>query len=276
MFGQSQNGQNNLQAGRDINQGVSQSQIKEIVQELLDVVYNPTVKLIVSEYMLQNMKQFSESLLNIIDSETLSNKIIKNPDLAFIIDKTIKIVGEKGNRLDLDVLLKLLIERINSNENSLITIVTEQAIEKADKITQKHIALLTIIQIMQNIKYTKESLNDLAATFKEFIPLIKESFDISNSNKKYLSSLGLVEINLLEGDNTYDKFYDTYQSLLPNLEKENFTKEIEKKYSDIYLTLTTYKKNSLYQMHPTTVGEMIALANLKKIYKDIDMKTWIK
>jgi len=271
-------GKNINQAGRDIVYGVNQTEIKEIVQDLLNAVYDTRVQLVVSEYMHKNMQQFSKNLLAMIDVKALSEKILKNPDLAFVIDKSIKIVGEKGDKLDLNVLLKLLENRINSNDNSLIDIVTEQSIDKMDKITNEHIALLTLIHIIQNIKFSENDFSELEKIYMKLTPLTKASFKISDSNKKYLASLGLIEINILRGNNTKDKFYETYKYINSDLAKDDFIKKYFENLNDTDMikNYTAYENNHLYQIHLTTVGEMIALANLKKIYPDIDITIWIK
>ena len=280
-------GEKSQAAGRDIinKYGFGETEIQHIVQDLLSVIYEPKVQLIVSEYMHKNMKIFAKNLLNTIDAKSLSEKIFKSPDLAFIIDKTIKKVGKKGDNLDLDILLKLIENRINSNNNSFFEIVIEESIDKIDKITSKQIALLTHIHLIQNTSFKIDTIDDLEKIYINIKPLIEEAFDISESNKKYLASLGLIEINILKGNNTKDKFYDTYNHIEKELNRnefiekylsENFWYETKNNYESIKEIYKYYELNQLYQLHLTTVGEMIAISNLKKLFPDIDAKIWIK
>ncbi len=281
-------GKESQAAGRDIinKYGLEKTEIQQIVQTLLDTVYKSEVQLIVSEYMHKNMQTFAKNLLNVIDAESLSEKISKSPDLAFVIDKTIKKVGEKGNNLDLDILLKLIEDRINSKNNSFLDIVIEESIDKIDKITSKQIALLTHIHLIQNTTINIESMDELETIFKDIRTLVEEAFDISESNKKYLASLGLIEINILKGNNTKDKFYETYKDnseeeldrneFIDKYLSENPLFESENEYKNINDVYNYYEANKLYQLHLTTVGEMIAISNLKKIFPDIDVEIWIK
>jgi len=283
-------GKESQAAGRDIINGLGRTEIQQIVQDLLNVIYEPRLQLIVSEYMHKNMQTFAKNLLNTIDAKSLSEKISNSPDLAFVIDKTIKIVGEKGNNLDLDVLLKLIEDRINSNDNSFLNIVIEQSIEKVDKLTSKQIALLTHIHVIQNISFKETIPQDLDDIFKNLIPLVEDSFDISEANKKYLASLGLIEINILKGNNTKDKFYNTYKYFDKKLNRDEFINKYMKldfnepdflennndNFENLKKFYMNYEINELYQLHLTTVGEMIALSNLKKIYPDLNVEIWIK
>lgn len=286
-------GKESQAAGRDIinKYGLENTEIQQIVQDLLNVVYEPKVQLIVSDYMHKNMQTFAKNLLNTIDAKSLSEKITKSPDLAFVIDKTIKIVGEKGNNLDLDILLQLIEDRVNSNNNSFLDIVIEQSIDKIDKITSEQIALLTHIHLIQNVTFKKTTPEKLENIFQNIIPLIKASFEISESNKKYLASLGLIEINILKGNNTKEKFYNTYKYFDKELNKDEFINKYLKVESDMVKFLSEeektdyqsvkeaykhYELNELYQLHLTTIGEMIALSNLKKIYPDLNVEIWIK
>jgi len=279
-------GEESQAAGRDIinKYGLEKTEIQQIVQTLLDTVYKYEVQLIVSEYMHKNMQIFAKNLLNVIDADSLSEKISKSPDLAFVIDKTIKKVGEKGNNIDLDILLKLIEDRINSKDNAFLDIVIEESIDKIDKITSKQIALLTHIHLIQNTTFKLDTMDELEKIFMDIKPLIEESFDISESNKKYLASLGLIEINILKGNNTKDKFYETYKNVeildrSEFIEKylgNNFLLDVEDSYKNINDIYGNYEKNQLYQLHLTTVGEMIAISNLKKIFPNIDVEIWIK
>jgi len=276
---QKQDGINNQQAGRDIiHQGINASHVVDIVQSVLNTVYNDKVEIIVAKYMQENMKIFSTNLLEMISIDELSRKIIESPSLAFIIERTIRIVGEKGDKLDVDTLLKLISERINSNENSFIEIVSEQAIENIDKITNIHISLLTFIQIIQNMKFSADNIEELKRKFNYISPLINDSFKISESNKKYLASLGLLEINILKGNNTKDKFYQTYNKINPDIDKDEFISTfLDNNIKDniLYNVYEAYESCNLYQIQLTTVGEIIALSNIKKLYPDLDIKTWI-
>ena len=284
-------GKESQAAGRDIveNHYHIGPNLSEI-QSLIELTYNEQVKKLVSEYMHKNMQTFAKNLLNTIDAKSLSEKISSSPDLAFVIDKTIKIVGEKGDNLDLDVLLKLIEDRINSNDNSFLNIVIEQSIEKVDKLTSKQIALLTHIHVIQNISFKVTTPQELDDIFKNLMPLVEDSFDISEANKKYLASLGLIEINILKGNNTKDKFYNTYKYFSEKLNRDEFINkymelnfnepEFLENNNDNFENLKkfymNYEINELYQLHLTTVGEMIALSNLKKIYPDLNVEIWIK
>jgi hypothetical protein len=271
-------GKESQAAGRDIINGLGRTEIQQIVQDLLNIIYEPRLQLIVSEYMHKNMQTFAKNLLNIIDAKSLSEKISSSPDLAFVINKTIRIVGEKGENLDLDILLKLIENRINSNDNSFLDIVIEQSIEKVDKLISKQIALLTHIHVIQNISFKVTTSQDLDDIFKNIMPLVEDSFDISEANKKYLASLGLLEINILKGNNTKDKFYKTYKYLDEKLNKDKFIiKYMElDNFENLKKIYMNYEINELYQLHLTTIGEMIALSHLKKIYPNLNVETWIK
>jgi hypothetical protein len=128
------------------------------------------------------------------------------------------------------------------------------------------------------MSFSADNIEELKRKFNYISPLINDSFKISESNKKYLASLGLLEINILKGNNTKDKFYQTYNKISPDIDKDEFISTfLDDNIKDniLYNVYEAYELCNLYQMQLTTVGEIIALSNIKKLYPDLDIKTWI-
>ncbi len=246
------------------------------IQNVLNIIQNQNVQLMVEQYMHDNLARFQNLLLSNIDYDTLVKQTLQSPEIVLIINKTIKIVSENGDKIDFDVLIKLLSERIKNNDNySFINVVLSQAVDKIDKVTNRHISILGLIHFNQKIIVKDlKSLDELDNNFKQLNSVMTDIENTSESEIGYLASLGLLSITTIESENSQSKFFMTYGYIDSSLEQTAFLEQLAN-YKNINNILEIYKKKQLSKARLTTVGEAIALSHLKKVF-DLDISKWIK
>ncbi|MDD4528220.1 MAG: hypothetical protein PHF25_09390 [Candidatus Margulisbacteria bacterium] len=274
-------GGTSLQAGNDIkiiqNVGLQFLEVKEIFHLLLSENF-PKLREIASQTAIQNIEHYLEKFetkfaqnFNRIDVEK-----IKDPDIQFSFNEVVEASARKGNKVDTDVLSELLIERISIESNDFISIVSSEAIKIVPKLTPEHISFLSLVQYFTSVVHsTFTDLRQLEQPALLIVGLTSNSFNLSHSNKQYLQFTGtLSALNIISRDCM--KITKNNYPFVKDIADDELAKLIEQKAPSYKKLMDIYKINELYQITLTTVGQMIALANLKRVLGNLDYGIWIK
>jgi hypothetical protein len=274
-------GGTSLQAGKDItivkNVGLQFSEVKEIFHLLLNENL-PKLREIASQTASQNIEKYLDKFetkfaqnFNRIDVEKITD-----PDVQFSFNEVVEANARKGDNVDADVLSELLIERISKKSNNFISIVSSEAIKIVPKLTAEHISFLSLVHYLSSITHTGlTDLRQLEQPASLIISLTSNSFDLSLSNIQYLQFTGaLTSLNIVSND-FRDMTKRRYEFLkdIPNDELEKLIEQNAPSYKKL---MDVYKSNEIFQITLTTVGQMIALANLKRVLGNLDYGIWVK
>lgn len=269
-----------FQAGKDItinNIGLQFSEVKEIFHLLLNENF-PKLKEIASQTANQNIENYLDKFEKKFaqNFKRIDVEKIADPDVQFSFNKVVEANARKGDKVDADVLSELLIERISEKSNNFISIVSSEAIKIVPKLTAEHIGFLSLVHYLSSITDTTiTNFRQLEQAAASIISITSNSFNLSLSNKQYLQFTGVLTSIRIMGDDfiaTTKKRYEFLETI-PN---EKLEKLIEKRAPSYKKLMDIYKSNELYQITLTTVGQMIALANLKRVLGNLDYGIWIK
>ncbi|SFD74025.1 hypothetical protein SAMN04489722_1242 [Algibacter lectus] len=274
-------GGTSLQAGKDItivkNVGLQFSEVKEIFHLLLNENF-PKLREIASQTATQNIEKYLEKFetkfaqnFNRIDVEKITD-----PDVQFSFNEVVEANARKGDNVDADVLSELLIERISKKSNNFISIVSSEAIKIVPKLTAEHISFLSLVHYLSSITHTGlTDLRQLEQPASLIISLTSNSFDLSLSNKQYLQFTGaLTSLNIVSND--FRDITKRRYEFLKDIPNDELEKLIEQNAPSYKKLMDVYKTNEIFQITLTTVGQMIALANLKRVLGNLDYGIWIK
>ncbi|PKP34283.1 MAG: hypothetical protein CVU00_07460 [Bacteroidetes bacterium HGW-Bacteroidetes-17] len=274
-------GGTSLQAGKDIkivqNVGLQFSEVKEIFHLLLSENF-PKLREIASQTAAQNIENYLEKLETKFsqDFDRIDVEKIKDPDVQFSFNEVVEASARKGDKVDSDVLSELIIERISKKSNDFISIVSSEAIKIVPKLTAEHISFLSLVHYLSSVTHTGFiDLSQLEMPAALIISITSNSFNLSRSNKQYLQFTGaLTSLNIISNDFrvTTKKRYD----FLKDISNEDLEKLAEQKAPSYKKLMDIYKSSEIYQITLTAVGQMIALANLRRVLGNLDYGIWIK
>ncbi len=273
-------GGTSLQAGNDIkviqNIGLQFSEVKEIFHLLLSENF-PKLREIACQTATQNIENYLEKFehkfaqnFNRIDVEK-----IKDPDIQFSFNEVVEASARKGEKTDSDVLSELLIERMSKTSNDFISIVSSEGIKIVPKLTAEHISFISLVHYLSSVQHT--GLTDpigLEEYASMIVGLTDNSFNLSRSNKQYLQFTGVLTSLNFSADDFKDITKNRYD-FLKNIGNEELERTLEQKAPSYKKLMDIYISCEIYNIRLTAVGQMIALANLKRVLGNLDYSIWI-
>lgn len=274
-------GGTSLQAGNDIkiiqNVGLQFSEVKEIFHLLLNENF-PKLREIASQTATQNIENYLVNFESIFaqNFDRIDFEKIKDPDVQFSFNEVVEASARKGNKVDSEVLSELIIERISKKSNDFISIVSSEAIKIVSKLTSEHISFLSLVHYLSSVKHLGlTDLRQLEHHASIIVSLTSNSFELSHSNKQYLQYTGaLTSLDIVSND-----FRDITKSryeFVKDVANDELEKLLEQKAPSYKKLMDIYKSSEIYQITLTAVGQMIALANLKRVMGALDYSIWIK
>lgn len=265
-----------IQAGRDVNIGMSYSDVKAIVCDLFE---NNFPKLV--EEAQNKAKNNVYSYMEILESnlkaqiDSIEMDKFKNPNTQYLLNSSIKIAARKGQSINLDILSEILLTSLKKNSTKMLNIVAEQAIEVLPKLTAQQINIISLIHYIIAMNIT--GITDYAQsemTNRQVMKITNDTNNIDSSDIQYISSLGIATFNQFRAIDPYAFIGQKYSSLF-NGEK-NISKIIEKKSPSMKIMADKYNELNLSVLTLTPVGMLIGLINLKRVFSGIDYTIWIK
>jgi len=267
-----------IQAGRDINIGVSYSDVKAIVYDLFEQNFPKLVKE-AERAAKRNVDEYVQILESNIKEkfDRVDLNKFKDPNVQFLLTNSVKTAARKGRNIDLNLLSETLITSIGRENTKMLDIVAEQAIDAIPKLTTSQINILSIVQY---ILYTH--IGDLP-DFSLVEPNSRIVYEITSNldekqdvNITYLASLGMVTINQFQGIDPYNAIKQQYDYMFHDKSDAEVQQIVKEKSPSLSKMADIYIKNELRIVKLTPVGILIALINLKRVFRKIDYNLWIK
>lgn len=274
-------GGTSLQAGNDIkviqNVGLQFSEVKEIFHLLLNENF-PKLRAIASQTATQNIEnylaKFEQKFVQNFDRIDVEK--IKDPDVQFSFNEVVEASARKGNKVDSDVLSELIIERISKKSNDFISIVSSEAIKIVPKLTSEHINFLSLVHYLSSVVHSGVTdLRQFQQPASLIVGLTNNSFNLSRSNKQYLQFTGvLTSLSIVSND--FTEITKNNYPFLKDVANDELEKLVEQNAPSYKKLMDIYKSSEIYQITLTAIGQMIALANLKRVLGNLDYGIWIK
>jgi len=274
-------GGTSLQAGNDIkviqNVGLQFSEVKEIFHLLLSENF-PKLREIASQTATQNIENYLANFESKFaqNFDRIDVEKIKDPDVQFSFNEVVEASARKGSKVDSDVLSELIIERISKKSNDFISIVSSEAIKIVPKLTAEHISFLSLVHYLSSVTHSGlTDLRQLEQPASMIVSLTSNSFELSHSNKQYLQFTGvLTSLNIMSND--FRAITKSRYEIVKDVAIDELEKLLEEKAPSYKKLMDIYKSSEISQITLTAVGQMIALANLKRVLGNLDYSIWIK
>lgn len=267
-----------IQAGGNINIGLSYTDVKEIVYDLFKQNF-PELLQEAYKQAKDNFEEYDKKLDEAIKRriEEIDFKKFKEPNTQYLLNSSINHAARKGKNIDLGLLSETLVASLGRDNTEILNIVAEQALETIPKLTSDQIKILTLVhylihcslQGITNISVSERN-NSIVFGMVQGIP--EKLYSYLN----YMSSLGVLSINQFQGINPYDAIKNQYQSLYKDMKSEDVKIDVEKKSPSLAKLAKIYEDKELRIVNLTPVGMLIALINMRRIFPTIDYKIWIK
>ena len=267
-----------IQAGGNINIGLSYSDVKEIVFDLFKSNFPNLIeeaKSKAEKNLIEYSKKLEESIklkINEIDI----NKF-KEPNVQYLLNKSINQASRKGGEINFDHLTEALLTSLGNNNNDLLNIVSEQVLDTLPKITSQQISIITIIQFFMEMESTDvseisdtEPLSRLVWNLTSNLP---ENIDI---HLTYLDSLGIIIKNQFQISNPYEIIKNKHQNIFHSKSLQQVEEIVKIKAPDLNKIAQQIELKKLGIIKLTPAGMLIALINMKSIFPRIDYNLWIK
>lgn len=268
------------QAGKNITVnkiGLQFSEVKEIFHLLLNENF-PKLREIASQTANQNIENFLDKFEKKFaeNFNRIDFKKIADPDVQFSFNEVVEANARRGDKVDADVLSELLIERIGVKSNNFISIVSSEAVKIVPKLTAEHISFLSLVHYLSSITQTTiTNFRQLEQASSSIIGLTSNGFNLSLSNLQYLQFTGVLTHIRIMGDDFIATTKNRY-NFLETIPDDKLKILIKKRAPSYQKLIEVYESDELYQITLTSVGQMIALANLKRVLGNLDYEIWIK
>ncbi|TCN59399.1 hypothetical protein D0809_05765 [Flavobacterium circumlabens] len=234
-----------------INNGINYSDAKEIA---LDVFKSNFLELSQSAAFIA--KQRAEELIDdflkrIIDRDPLKINKIQDPDIQYAIFTAQKEYAKSGEKNLEEMLIDILIRRVEENSQSLKKIVLNESLEILPKLTNEQLDILTIVFLIhetQNNQITDR------LTFKNYLEIyfspFVEQITPNNAVYKHLEYTGCCGSFGIPDDNFANLLLNKYKGLFSNGFEKSIFEQItngDEKYNS--LIINCVNNPTLYQFN---------------------------
>lgn len=272
-------GSQSFQAGRDIAEvnvtnvyGPSVTEVRLLVDTFVQNQL-PVMREAARLEAEKNVRNFLEVFVSKLNnSKTASAKEFSRPDTQSTFQEAVKGCALRGSEIDVELVSKILVERLSATEKPLLKLVCEEAVRALPNLTRNHISYLAFLQYTTAVRHTTfTNLAQLENVHRKIMPLVADGFGITEANRKYLASLGVVTINSVANANTLPGNMRNHYPFMPATDEEleaqgapciaRFLKEFETIGPTVFLTAS---------------GQLIGMQHLASIFDSVDMEIWIK
>lgn len=271
-------GSSQYQANNDliINQGASYTEIKEIAMDVFKANFfelSGHAKGLANERANNITDTLLQKLLQVSDGFQFS----ADPDFQYSVYLVQREFARTGDEELGDLLTDILVDRSKSTERDILQIVLSESLLVAPKLTIAQINTLSLIQILSNMRFgSLENFDNLEQVFVKVISLVGKLEELTESNLLHLQYSGALSINHIIKKDISRKIHETYKYISEDIDHEIFIKILSDKCKSLSTCINIFNDKKMYRSELTSVGTLIGLANLRKIFPDIDYNIWIK
>lgn len=265
------------QANNDIiiQQGPTYREIKEIAMDVFRANFfelSGMAKQLANERASQITDTLLHKLLQVSDGYRFSG----DPDFQYSVYLVQREYARTGDENLGDLLTDILVDRSKYDNRSILQIVLNESLLVAPKLTSMQINALSLIQLLSNMRFGGlTDFGELESVFAKAQSLVGDVSDLSESGLLHLQYSGAMSINHIIKKDISRKVHETYKYLSDDASYEDFTNAIKEGAPSLLKCVDMFNNHRMYRAELTSVGTLIGLANLKKIFSNIDYGIWI-
>ena len=268
---------NNFLVIGNINSNITQINIdglsKEEVQQLcLKLIDDQMVRLradaaeVFKSQVNEFVELFYQRLAEISGSHDVVNRL-KTPAVQFALDESLLIYAKHPSLEEKELQVELLIEKIQTDDNSTKGIIIDAARLELCNLTNAHISLLAFLSICA-LECESSDKKVLFEFFQKHGALLSDIQSMEKVDFAYLQHINcLHRISFVRNANFLEKnLFDKYAARTESATEEDFKGYLNTTFTLWSSVLEKIKENNMACYKPTAVGFYIGLKRLGKIF----------
>lgn len=187
-----------------INNGISAEEAYKIATKLFEGNFYK-----LQDVAIQYVKERFDAFLNELRKELEKNHfedyhLFEKPDMQYALYDCMNAYARYGDEVSLEVLIKLMSERLRSDKKFKVKVAIDDAIKIIPKIDQESLNYMTIMFAAKQVNFHLPA--DMATVVNHFNSLIN-TFCFEKNCSDFLNSLGCLKIDLDSALNRISKIY---------------------------------------------------------------------
>lgn len=253
-----------------VRNGLSVVEVRELVEVFL-ACHLPAMR----EHAAATAREQAEAFLErfvaeLAKSETAKPEAFASPDSQACFSTAVMGAALKGDQVDLDLLARLVVQRLEEDEDDLMKLVCEQAVALLPKLSRRHLAFIACLFARNNIGWK----NPIPAVvvdglYEKILPLMQEGWDLSHSNRDYLHSLGLYTLLPMK----MPAFFTKVREHLSDARESDEELRVQAPNISAFAIADEKSLHGNYLL--TAVGRLIAVQYIAPHLNGLNPKTWI-
>lgn len=268
-----------IQARRDVNisYGLSPQDAVDIAYRLFKENF-PKLQDEAKRIAETNVQNFINNLGNKIRKNIKSVDInkFKDPDIQASLNEAVKAAAKKGDKANFNVLSELIIKRLSEDTGSFLSVVADEAIFITPKLTKEHITFISYVQFLTNMVLTDvKCLSDVDRKAVAIIQAIGNPVELNIPNKLYLNYTGCTISYQIRPERLEERIIRHYPFFELPFDPKTMKPKMVDESPAFYKIFDFGEKSNVMTIGLTSVGQIIALTNLKRGAPDLDLSIWI-
>ena len=255
------------QAGGDvnlsttINYGMGYTEAKDLFMDLFHIEFmklGKDVEHLINERAEKIVVDYLNKLVQ-EDPNLIQNT--KNPDIRYDIIEAQKAYARLGDQEMADLLVKILVERTKSTENTFKNIALNESLSVIPKLTSKQIDVITLIYLVRYYSFVPEFKMPFDFYYQTLVNFLAVEIPNSEMFYQHLQYSGCLSISI--GSSS---FASIFMHKFPHLFKdETEVNSFISSYSDVSQLKNKWDNTKMCNTSLTSVGLVIAITNINRI-----------
>ena len=255
------------QAGGDvkvsttINYGMGYTETKDLFMDLFHIEFTKLGKDV--EHLINERaeKIVVDYLNKLVQEDPNLIQNTKNPDIRYDIIEAQKAYARLGDQEMADLLVKILVERTKSTENTFKNIALNESLSVIPKLTSKQIAVITLIYLVRYYSFVPEFKMPFDFYYQTLVNFLAVEIPNSEMFYQHLQYSGCLSISI--GSSS---FASIFMHKFPHLFKdETEVNSFISSYSDVSQLKNKWDNTKMCNTSLTSVGLVIAITNINRI-----------
>ena len=255
------------QAGGDvkvsttINYGMGYTETKDLFMYLFHIEFTKLGKDV--EHLINERaeKIVVDYLNKLVQEDPNLIQNTKNPDIRYDIIEAQKAYARLGDQEMADLLVKILVERTKSTENTFKNIALNESLSVIPKLTSKQIDVITLIYLVRYYSFVPEFKMPFDFYYQTLVNFLAVEIPNSEMFYQHLQYSGCLSISI--GSSS---FASIFMHKFPHLFKdETEVNSFISSYSDVSQLKNKWDNTKMCNTSLTSVGLVIAITNINRI-----------
>ena len=255
------------QAGGDvkvsttINYGMGYTETKDLFMDLFHIEFTKLGKDV--EHLINERaeKIVVDYLNKLVQEDPNLIQNTKNPDIRYDIIEAQKAYARLGDQEMADLLVKILVERTKSTENTFKNIALNESLSVIPKLTSKQIDVITLIYLVRYYSFVPEFKMPFDFYYQTLVNFLAVEIPNSEMFYQHLQYSGCLSISI--GSSS---FASIFMHKFPHLFKdETEVNSFISSYSDVSQLKNKWDNTKMCNTSLTSVGLVIAITNINRI-----------